>query len=56
MILLKITAWSEQALALENEEELANLVRDHAKSGDIVICLGAGTISAWANDLPSKLV
>jgi len=44
------------ALALENEEDLANLVRNHAKSGDIVVCLGAGTISAWANDLPSKLV
>ncbi|NCW52876.1 MAG: UDP-N-acetylmuramate--L-alanine ligase [Rhodobacteraceae bacterium] len=44
------------AMALENEEDLANLVRNHAKSGDIVVCLGAGTISAWANDLPSKLV
>ena len=44
------------ALALENEDDPAKLVRDLAKSGDIVVCLGAGTISAWANDLPSKLM
>ena len=26
-----------------------------ARPGDIVVCLGAGTISAWANALPSRL-
>ncbi len=42
-------------MALESEADLANLVKAHARSGDIVVCLGAGTISAWANELPSKL-
>jgi len=41
--------------ALESEEELPKLVKQLAKSGDIVVCLGAGSISLWANELPSKL-
>ena len=43
------------ARALLNEEDLARLVREQARPGDIVVCLGAGTISAWANGLPAKL-
>ena len=43
------------ATALKSEADLAKLVKTHARSGDIVVCLGAGTISAWANELPSKL-
>ena len=43
------------ALALRAEDDLATLVRAEAKPGDIVVCLGAGTISAWANALPSRL-
>jgi UDP-N-acetylmuramate--alanine ligase len=30
-------------------------VREHAQPGDMVVCLGAGTISAWANALPANL-
>jgi len=30
-------------------------VREQAREGDIIICLGAGTISAWANGLPKRL-
>jgi UDP-N-acetylmuramate--alanine ligase len=30
-------------------------VREQARPGDIVVCLGAGTISAWANALPARL-
>ncbi len=44
------------ARILDGEEGLARLVRDTARPGDMVICLGAGTISAWANALPGKLV
>jgi UDP-N-acetylmuramate--alanine ligase len=44
------------ALAIENEEDLVSLVRAEARPGDIVVCLGAGTISAWANALPGKLM
>ena len=43
------------AFALNGEDDLAPLVRTHAKPGDMVVCLGAGTISAWANALPGKL-
>lgn len=43
------------ARALLNEEDLARLVKEQARPGDIVVCLGAGTISAWANGLPAKL-
>jgi len=30
-------------------------VREQARPGDMVVCLGAGTISAWANGLPAAL-
>jgi UDP-N-acetylmuramate--alanine ligase len=42
-------------LALAGPEALAPLVARHARSGDYVVCLGAGTISAWANALPAEL-
>ena len=41
--------------ALAREEDLAAFVRAEARPGDIVVCLGAGTISAWANALPQRL-
>jgi UDP-N-acetylmuramate--alanine ligase len=44
------------ARALQDEGELARLVKEQARPGDMVVCLGAGTISAWANALPAKLV
>ncbi|MBW6506351.1 MAG: UDP-N-acetylmuramate--L-alanine ligase [Rhodobacteraceae bacterium] len=43
------------ARAVVSEGDLAQLVRDEARPGDIVVCLGAGTISAWANTLPAAL-
>ena len=43
------------ACAVVNEDDLARLVRAEARPGDMVVCLGAGTISAWANALPAKL-
>jgi UDP-N-acetylmuramate--alanine ligase len=44
-----------RALALCGEEGLAALVRAEAQPGDMVVCLGAGSISAWTNALPAKL-
>ncbi|MDR3435792.1 UDP-N-acetylmuramate--L-alanine ligase [Telmatospirillum sp.] len=35
--------------------DLARLVRGLAKPGDFVVCLGAGSISTWANALPGQL-
>ncbi|WP_136650697.1 UDP-N-acetylmuramate--L-alanine ligase [Paracoccus aeridis] len=43
------------ARALLDEPELARLVREQARPGDMVVCLGAGTISSWANALPERL-
>ena len=43
------------ARAIGTEDDLERLVRAEAKPGDIVVCLGAGTISAWANRLPERL-
>jgi UDP-N-acetylmuramate--alanine ligase len=44
-----------RAFAVEDAEELTQLVRREAGPGDIVVCLGAGTISTWANELPDAL-
>ncbi len=41
--------------AIENEETLARTVAALARPGDLVIGLGAGTISEWAHALPSRL-
>ena len=40
---------------VENADDLADKVAELAVPGDMVICLGAGTISAWANGLPAAL-
>ena len=40
---------------MDSEEDLPRLVRDLARPGDMVVCLGAGTITQWANDLPGRL-
>ncbi|NDW02120.1 UDP-N-acetylmuramate--L-alanine ligase [Salipiger sp. PrR002] len=43
------------ARAIISEDDLERLVREQARPGDMVVCLGAGTISAWANNLPARL-
>jgi len=43
------------ARAILDESDLVRLVREQARPGDMVVCLGAGTISAWANALPQRL-
>ncbi len=43
------------ARAVTSEDDLERLVREQARPGDIVVCLGAGTISAWAHGLPGRL-
>ncbi|WND01595.1 UDP-N-acetylmuramate--L-alanine ligase [Temperatibacter marinus] len=39
----------------EGDEDLADVVSRYATEGDAVICLGAGTITKWAHNLPDKL-
>ncbi|MCA3560419.1 MAG: UDP-N-acetylmuramate--L-alanine ligase [Aestuariivirga sp.] len=41
--------------AIDKPEQLAPLVRGMARPGDIVMCLGAGTITQWAYALPGQL-
>lgn len=42
-------------VALAGADALPALVRDMAKPGDLVVCLGAGNITQWANALPGDL-
>lgn len=43
------------ARAILSEDDLERLVREQARPGDMVVCLGAGTISTWAHGLPDRL-
>jgi len=42
-------------VALDAPEQLAGLVRKIVKPGDYVVCLGAGSITQWAQALPGEL-
>jgi UDP-N-acetylmuramate--alanine ligase len=44
-----------RVLALEAPSELARLVGEEAKAGDVVVLLGAGDITGWAYALPEQL-
>lgn len=48
-------AGHSHVLRLESPEKLAQLVASIAVSGDMVVCLGAGSISKWAYALPQQL-
>jgi UDP-N-acetylmuramate--alanine ligase len=41
--------------ALDSPAGLAPLVRGLARSGDLVVCLGAGSVTQWAHALPAEL-
>lgn len=43
------------ARPLVDEAELPALIREVAHPGDLVVCLGAGSITRWANALPQEL-
>ncbi len=43
------------ARAITDEDDLVRLVKEQAKEGDMVVCLGAGSISTWANSMPERL-
>jgi UDP-N-acetylmuramate--alanine ligase len=41
--------------ALENAAVLPRLIKEEARSGDVVVLLGAGDITSWAYGLPAQL-
>jgi UDP-N-acetylmuramate--alanine ligase len=43
------------ARALTSEEALPGLIGSIARPGDMIVCLGAGSITKWANALPATL-
>ncbi len=44
-----------QVIALEAPEQLAPIVAGLTAPGDLVVCVGAGSITNWANALPGEL-
>jgi UDP-N-acetylmuramate--alanine ligase len=49
------TRGHRHVLALDEPESLAQIVSTVVSAGDLVVCLGAGTITNWANSLPEAL-
>ncbi|PIR37122.1 MAG: UDP-N-acetylmuramate--L-alanine ligase [Alphaproteobacteria bacterium CG11_big_fil_rev_8_21_14_0_20_39_49] len=45
----------KNVVPLKSKDELPKIIKRDAKSGDVVVCLGAGSISLWANELPGQL-
>ena len=43
------------AFSLEGAKTLAAEIAARTSAGDVVMCLGAGDITSWANALPSEL-
>jgi UDP-N-acetylmuramate--alanine ligase len=43
------------AMALPGPAQLAGLINSIARTGDMVVCLGAGNITGWAHALPAEL-
>ena len=44
-----------EVIPLPDSSELAGIVKGLAASGDLVVCLGAGSITQWAYALPGEL-
>ena len=49
------TRGHRNVMALPSPDLLARIVRDIARPGDMVVCLGAGSITNWAHSLPAEL-
>lgn len=49
------TRGHRSVMALDDPKDLAGLVANIARPGDFVVCLGAGSITQWAQALPGQL-
>lgn len=54
-LIAAMAARGRTARLLSAQDDLTAMVRADARPGDLVLCLGAGTISAWAQALPARL-
>ncbi|MFV9874959.1 MAG: UDP-N-acetylmuramate--L-alanine ligase [Rickettsiales endosymbiont of Dermacentor nuttalli] len=52
---MKESGYPGEILILDSEKNLAQLIHSKANAYDLVICLGAGSITHWAADLPKEL-
>ena len=43
------------AHGIASQQEIAHFIRTHARAGDYVVMMGAGSISAWAHEVPPQL-
>ncbi|HHB80707.1 MAG TPA: UDP-N-acetylmuramate--L-alanine ligase, partial [Aliiroseovarius sp.] len=43
------------ARAVDDGDGILDLLLNEAQPGDLLVCLGAGSISAWANELAEKV-
>ncbi len=49
------TRGHRSVISLDDPEDLAETILEIGEKGDLVVCLGAGTITAWANALPEQM-
>jgi UDP-N-acetylmuramate--alanine ligase len=49
------TRGHRSVVSLPSPKDLADIVAGIADPGDFVVCVGAGSITAWANALPAEL-
>lgn len=56
LVLRMKAAGHRDARVLEGPDQLAPLIFSEAQNGDLVICLGAGSITSWAASLPNDLL
>ena len=50
-----IKAGNKNVIKLNDKKDLTNIIKASSNKGDVVVCVGAGSISSWANELPDKL-
>ncbi|WP_017930975.1 UDP-N-acetylmuramate--L-alanine ligase [Robiginitomaculum antarcticum] len=50
-----IRAYGHRDVTAVTRDDLAEILADKVEAGDVVVCLGAGDITAWAHELPETL-
>ncbi|MDX1580640.1 MAG: UDP-N-acetylmuramate--L-alanine ligase [Alphaproteobacteria bacterium] len=45
----------QHVIGIAGEDDLAPVLLDNTTEGDVVVCLGAGSVTQWAHNLPQRL-